>query len=235
MDEDVLIDFAKRQINVHRNDKNILRYLFYKGYLRKNYPQDNIQLKLQDVLEKLDDMKKEFDNKVRLNGLGIVTDEELIEYNKTYRIQKTELENDKLKYTNINKQVEEEKLKFEEFLKYLDNIDVNNLKNSDLKKVFSKIVVFSDYKFDYYNGEQGKVVEDALEKYANEPYTFKQKDYIKKITCNYMFMNVQEWDLFDFISGSELLLNDSSFFDEDAFLDGVYKKKEDNKGEDLPI
>lgn len=252
IDEDILLEFAKDRITLHRNDKNILRYLFYEGYLKINYPKDDFELKVTNISTQIEELKKDFEHEKRQNKLGVVTDDELQEYNRNYRIILTELENEKLKFSNISKQIEEEKIKFEEFLKYLDNIDLENLKNSDLRKVFSKIIVFSDYKFENFEGERHKIVGDALQKYVDEPYTFRQKDYIKKITCNYMFMNVEEWDLFDYISKVEMekiYERELSWYDggsdinSDAWTEKFYdaKMQETNKehdskeDEDLPI
>jgi len=184
IDESVLLDFVKKEILNYRNLTEIYETLFRK-YIQKNFTYDENEL--NNINNEILELKQDFENKLRLNGKGLITDDELSDFTKSYRENLANLERRKLKINNVVAEIEQKKREYEDFIKYLKNVDINNLTNTDLKKLFSRLVVDTRDDMLKENGELNDEY-DVLEGY---PYMWfnQSKKTVKILTANFMFMD----------------------------------------------
>jgi DNA invertase Pin-like site-specific DNA recombinase len=203
VDEDVLLDFAKNMILGYREKKELLDRNF-NIYLYTHFDDSNISDIIDKIEKSIFELKVQRQNRLGLFDKGILNTDELREYIDTeYRPKEKKLFEQKLKYTNASKELERIKRQYKEFQKELNNIDVDNLTNADIKKVFSGIYVGTYksfipsnfiYKFDD-EEEEYSFKHDNLNRLQ---YTWVNKTHktFKHISCELNFMNEPEMDLF---------------------------------------
>lgn len=198
-DESYLIDFCKKNIVGYREHKRELDKRF-EEYLETYYNLDT-QTKLENLQNLISDLKKSFQNKIRLNDKGLINDKELEEFLKEYRKEVNEYEEEEYKLKNINIEIEKSKRRYNEFIKYLCQVDVNKLTNADLKKIFAAITV-TTIDMQMYLSSDDEYQTDGYLSY-NEilaiPYSFynENKKLLKHTTAEFMFMDKKETDIFE--------------------------------------
>jgi len=190
VDEEILLKFVKDEIIRYRDIKEVHEILLEK-YIQKNFSYD--ENKANEIESNILELKQDYDNRQRLNGKGIITDDELEEFAKGYRIKISELERELLKIKNVRADIEEAKRQYEDFIKYINNVDIDNLTNIDLKKIFYKIVIRTDNNM---LNEDGSF-KDEYETLKEYPYLWinKSKRTVKIMTAEMMFMDNQEMNL----------------------------------------
>ena len=199
--EDYLLGFCKKNIEGYRQNKEILEKRFDE-YMDAYYNLET-QSKLINVQTQILDLKNNFKNKIRLNDKGLLTDRELEEFLTEYRKELSQAEEEERKLKNIDYEIEKEKRKYSEFIKYLNKIDVDNLTNADLKKIFSFISINTqDLKY----FEEYTDVNSLVEKYPKDFYN-KSRHQLKNITYEFLFMGKNEADIFADFYSKEYLKN----------------------------
>ena len=188
IDEEVLIQFCKEKIVGYREHKELLEIILQK-YFKVFYNQKTTT-RLAEITEKIDELKSEFKNQIRLNSKGILCDEDLEEFTHEYRINLLKLENEEHKLKNLEKEIEEVKRKYKDFIEYIDNVDIENLTNSDLKKIFKKIKVVTIEGVCDKKGEINRIYKSMIQM----PYHWynENKNQIKCLIAEHMFMDIEE-------------------------------------------
>lgn len=191
MSEAELLEFCKNKIQEYRNKKEILEDSLSR-YIKKYYD-FNTKSKLNVLENEIEAIKNEYDNRIRLNSKGIITDDELETFLIKYREELNQLEAKEHKLKNIDNEVENVKRKFHNFINYLDNINLDNLQNADLKKIFSKVIV----KTIIVNPSMSvdEIIKTA-ERNGDIYYLSGNRKKLKLISAEHMFMNIEENQLF---------------------------------------
>lgn len=202
LSENFLLDYCKESISGYRDNKHILEQRFQE-YLEIYYKVDT-KTKLNNLKEKINELKSTAANRIRLNDKGIINDGELEEFIISYRKDLSNLEEDEHKLKNIDNEVEKARRRYKDFIIYLDKVDINNLKNEHLKKVFAKLEVTTSDMSVYL--EHGEGQEDGYEqggylnidKIKSTPFSLynESKKQLKHLTCEFMFMDKNEADIF---------------------------------------
>lgn len=185
IDENILMQFAKEKIEGFREHKDILNQRL-EMYINTYYRLDTVE-KIKLLESQLNKWKGDFANKIRLNGEGIISDTELRDFNKEYRNIKNDLEQQLRKFKNLDKEIEEVKRSYNEFVKYLNNVDIENLTNADLKRIFFSMKI-GTYEMSEVNWHQFNQYID-INKYR---WISKDKETFKDITAEHLFMNMDE-------------------------------------------
>lgn len=191
VDESVILEFVKNsvyglrnQFNLHLLDKRFEMYL-------KTYFTIDTQKQIKSLDKKLSRLKLEQNNNVRLNANGILTDCELKEFMQNYRRSIKKINGEKLKLVNWDKEIEEKKREFEDFKKYICEVDINKLTNADIKRIFSFISIGT---FSYSSGDN-----ELYEKYFKEAnyvtYINREKRIFKEIRAEFKFLGENEMDI----------------------------------------
>jgi hypothetical protein len=229
--EDVLYDFVIDKINGYREQKYLLDKSF-DIYLKTYLDNNSVDNQLNKIEMELQEITSERKNRLKLNDKGILTDDELKDYlEKEYRPKEKELFNLKLKYTNINKEIEKAKRQYKNFIKQINEIDINNFTNADIKKVFSGIYVGTYRKFItesfLFTDESGEELNFENKDLATRPFTWvnESKMTFKHISCEFNFMNKNEMDIFedmaekDFMEHYDETISELDNIDESNIID----------------
>lgn len=206
IDEKYLIKFCQESIQGYRENKSILEQRF-KTYLKTYFKTDT--KKLKKIKDEIEELKNTYKNRLRLNDKGILTDAELQEFVKDYRINLSRLEEEEHKLNNIEDEVEKAKRRYKSFINYLDKFNINDMENEQLKKIFAKIkVTTTDMSVYLKDGPCNTYDHDGyltLNEIKNIPYSSynESKKLLKNVEPEFMFMNKKEMDLFsDMIDNS---------------------------------
>jgi hypothetical protein len=193
IDEEKLIQFAKEKIEGYREHIEILEERL-KTYICLYFSLDT-ENQLLELNSKIKELKIEFDNRVRLNGKGIITDDELQEFIREYRKKLNECQKQERKIKNLDKEIEEVNLQYKDFINYLNKVDVANLTNADLKRIFNHIEVGT---YPLWPDEKG-LVKDFSKVIEKSPYTRvnKNNNTFKHITAEHTFMDISEGNIYD--------------------------------------
>lgn len=172
-----LLEYVKKQITDLRNDNGAKLQRIFDMYI-ENYYRINTSEKIKELERKIKDLKTIQDNKIRLNSMdkNIVSDKELIESSKIYRQKLNSLEQEKLKLENIDREVVRARRNFSDFVKFINKVDINNLDNQTLKKIFNVMEIRTTditnrNKFPFFQNIQGT------------EYKTKGKIFVKSISC----------------------------------------------------
>lgn len=195
--EDTLIQFCKDRIEGFREHKETLESSL-KDYIDVYFSLDT-ESRLSEVKQKIEEAKQIFTNNLRLNGLGKINDEELEEYNNNVRKELSNYENEFHKLINVDNELIEIKRKYKNYIEYLDNVDINNLTNADLKKIFSAVNVGT------YNLEGSPIlknrtkeeVKQKIEEAGELCYYDSRRDEYKLVSVEHMFMDIEEGKMFE--------------------------------------
>lgn len=187
IDEQILIKYCKEKIEEHRQNKELLEATLNQ-YIKLYYSLDT-RGKLNEIESKMNELNQEYDNRIRLNTKGLLQDERLEEFYRVYRKELVVLQEEHHKLQNIDNEIVKVKRKYYEFIKYIDSVDIDNLSNASIKKIFSYITITSSkaiYKKD------GQLYQQPDE------YTFynKSKDIVKYISHGFNFMDTEERTIF---------------------------------------
>jgi site-specific DNA recombinase len=195
--EDELIQFCKDRIEGYREHKEALENSL-KDYISVYFSFDT-ESRLNAVKQKIDETKKIYANNLRLNGLGKISDEELEEFNGTIKKELTDYENEFHKLTNIDNELVEVKRRYKNYINYLDNIDIGNLTNADLKKIFTAISI-GTYSLEGTPLLEKNTRDEAILKIKETGqlcYYDVRRDEYKLVWAEHMFMDVDEGKMFE--------------------------------------
>jgi site-specific DNA recombinase len=189
IDEDILLEFVKEKIQGYREHKEVLDKTLER-YLELYYSLDS-ESQLNSIKAMISQIKSDINKAISLNIKGTINEEELEGYVKDYRMQLSEYETEERKLKNIDNEVIAVKRKYKNFVDYLNNINLDNLTNADLKKVFSRIVVCTSTHVDDF--KEGYTYE-SYNKLKEEKYSYynKNKGEIKWIKAEHLFLDIEE-------------------------------------------
>jgi len=239
VNEDVLLDFAEDMILGYREKRELLDKSF-NIYLYTHFDDSNITEKIDSIEQSIIELKNQREKRFELFDKGILNAGEIKEYTETqYRPKEKQLFEEKLKYTNITKEIERLKRQYKSFLKDLNNVDVDNLTNADLKKIFSGIYIgtykeFIPSSFIFKFDDEDEVYNFKLNNLDKLPYTWvnnTQKTF-KHISCEFKFMNKNEMDLFQEMAEKDWLKKNESREITYPDKDNVIDISQHNKNED---
>ncbi|KEO81262.1 recombinase family protein [Tumebacillus flagellatus] len=149
-EESVLIAHVKEEINKYRADNTDLEsHLHY--YLSTYHSEDNLPEKISLLQAEIEKLQHRIDVNFEKHVDGEIDKEEYERrrdrYNVDLRAKNAEL-ND---LRNIEKKKEATRLRYGSFIKHLQELDVENLTNGDLRKIISsiRIVTFNEEFRDY--------------------------------------------------------------------------------------
>lgn len=133
----VIEEIEKQKEDESGHQWNLNTYIY--TYLDKNKVQDEIK-KLQSTIS---EVQTEIDTNFRLVSKGIISDEEYKERNDTLQEKKRGITSELNRLLYLDKEIEETKLKYDEFLTYLKEVDTSNLTNGVLKKLIYRITIYT--------------------------------------------------------------------------------------------
>lgn len=190
--ENALIKFCKDRIEGYRNHKELLEGTL-ESYIEVYYTFDT-ESKLKDIRKNINELKEDFDNRIRLNGKGIITDEQLEAYSNKFKEELKKCEDEEHKLVNIDKEIEEVKRKYKNYVQYLDKVDIENLTNADLKKIFSKIVIGTYDSHTFLELKHMEIDEfiKQIEETGQLCFYNESKEEIKLVWAEHMFMDIEE-------------------------------------------
>lgn len=138
--EEYLIDYVKQEIQILKNDNNIhlenLEYLINSQFDVENAP------KQIEILEsKIAELENDRSINFRLLSKDIIDDTEYEQRNNILKKEMNEAEQKLMELNNIENEINQLKIKQKRFIKFLDDVDVEKLTNSILRKIVNKIVI----------------------------------------------------------------------------------------------
>ncbi|MGF7057181.1 recombinase family protein [Brassicibacter mesophilus] len=159
--ESEVISFVKTEISKIKENKIDFNKTLDE-YIEVNYSTDNLDSRKEELETILLKLKKQQKLNFELLAEEIIDKEEYQNRNDILReeIKEKESELNKLKYINI--EIEKVKHKYNQYVKYLKEIDINNLSNAILKKIINKIHVYNIEE----DLENKEIFENILDEFA---------------------------------------------------------------------
>lgn len=142
--EEELLEWVKQEILAHRS--NIEWYENnWKMMVEARYDMEDIAQKIIKNKEKLQEMNQDKEANFKLYSKGIIDDNEYEIRNNYIKAEITNLENEIRRLSYIDNEIETLRLKYEKSIKYLQEIDVDNLTNAVLRQIILSIGVCTTY------------------------------------------------------------------------------------------
>ncbi|GMX64620.1 recombinase family protein [Paenibacillus elgii] len=141
--EHQLLDLLKKEIKNYQEDEQ-LHNTNLERYLLVNHSTRGVESKLEKTKSELEELKNEREANFKLYTKNIISEDEYSDRNKKINTSINELQNDISRLTNQESEIEQFKAKYSLFIQTLKSIDIENLKNSSLRKIIDKIVVYPD-------------------------------------------------------------------------------------------
>lgn len=164
--EENLNAFVIKEINEKKiNQKNLQNDL--DNYIHTYLDNKDTDKQIEILQNSLTDIQLSIDTNFRLLTKSIIKDEEYQQRNDTLQLEKRIIISKLNKVKSIEQDIIDIKLKYNEFVEFIKNIDINNLTNASLKKIINKIKVttLSDVFSDYVdNLKSASIVWNILEK-----------------------------------------------------------------------
>jgi site-specific DNA recombinase len=151
--EEALIDKIKVEIESVRSNKDNLEQMF-KEYIQSFYSAEQVNEKIYELEAQLNDSKAEISANLKLFSKNIIDEEQYKQQNDESQSKKKAFEKELNKLKKIDEARKEARRKYNNYVDFLNNVNLNNLDNVLLKKVINKIEAFT------YIDEQGKEIKD---------------------------------------------------------------------------
>ncbi|KEO81391.1 hypothetical protein EL26_20870 [Tumebacillus flagellatus] len=135
-----MIEYVKGELEKFRTDKAGLKWNF-DAYVQAYVQSDADESKLTDIANQIQELEEMREVNFRLVAKNMITDEEYVTRNAKLQEQLQELMNEQNKHLQQEQNLKTTKLKFDTFLKYLEEVDVENLTNTVLRQLVSSISV----------------------------------------------------------------------------------------------
>jgi site-specific DNA recombinase len=140
--EEVLIERIKIEIEKLRSNKDNLDKMF-KDYLKLFYSNEEVSEKIKEYEIQIDEIKTEISANLKLFSKNIIDEEQYKQQNDELQINKKSIESELKKLKKIDEARETAKKKYNNYVDFLNTVDVDNLDNTLLKKVINKIEAYT--------------------------------------------------------------------------------------------
>ncbi|PWW02521.1 DNA invertase Pin-like site-specific DNA recombinase [Paenibacillus cellulosilyticus] len=137
--EEMLIKFVKKEIVKYRNTPNKRKY-YLQTILKTRYNAKDIVDRKQQLQNEIDETKAIKKGILKQVALESITQEDFDELNKELSAQLYEAESKLNQLIYIDNEIEKLQLRFKQFTTFLDELDVDNLTNVNLRKIIHSIV-----------------------------------------------------------------------------------------------
>jgi len=173
--EAVLIERIKQEIENLRNNKENLDKMFLE-YMQSFFSAEEVNEKIQELQQQLDDLKAEVSANLKLFSKNIIDEDQYKQQNDELQSSKKSMESELNKLKKIDEARIEAKRKYNNYVNFLNNVDMDNLDNVLLKKVINKIEAYT--LIDERGGEIKDIyiVWNMLDKSFDDMFYFKAKE-----------------------------------------------------------
>lgn len=175
--EDVLADRIKNEIENIRDNRQMLENAFSE-YVAQFLSSENVSLRVAELEAELEEIKAEIKANLKLYTRNIIDDEQYKEQNDELQAHKKELESQIVKLKRIDDAREEAKKKFNNYVKFIDKIDLENIDNSLLKRIIKRIEAYTYINDDGIEKKDIVIVWNMLDKSFDDIFYKKAKTIV---------------------------------------------------------
>ncbi|HYE09570.1 MAG TPA: recombinase family protein, partial [Patescibacteria group bacterium] len=151
--EEKLIERVRFEIEKLRNSKESLDKIF-KDYIKSFYSSEKVEEKIEEAEMRLKKIKSKMNTLLDLHSDQTISKVQYKEQNDELQADKKNLEKELVKLKRIDDARNRAKRKYNNYVEFIDNVDLDNLDNEILKKVIDKIEAYTIL------DEQGQQVKD---------------------------------------------------------------------------
>lgn len=175
--EDVLADRIKNEIENIRDNRQMLENAFSE-YVAQFLSSENVSLRVAELEAELEEIKAEIKANLKLYTRNIIDDEQYKEQNDELQAHKKELESQIVKLKRIDDAREEAKKKFNNYVKFIEKIDLENIDNSLLKRIIKRIEAYTYINDDGIEKKDIVIVWNMLDKSFDDIFYKKAKTIV---------------------------------------------------------
>ncbi|MFD1957345.1 recombinase family protein [Paenibacillus thailandensis] len=135
-----LLEHIKNEVLKFRTDRDMLSRNFDR-LLDNKYSDLNVEYRLKQLEEQLSELQRRSDLNFDLYADGVIDKDEYGHRNNQIKAQREESEREVNRLKYIDTEIQSLKDEFADFIKQLDEIDVENLSNQVLRQIIDKITV----------------------------------------------------------------------------------------------
>lgn len=151
--EEDLVERIKAEIEKLRSNKDCLDNIF-SDYIKSFYSSELASEKIIEIECKLNEIKTEVSANLKLYSRSIISEEQYKQQNNELQSNMKSLEKELAKLKRIDEARNRTKRKYSNYVEFLNNVDLDNLNNSMLKKVIDRIEAYTIIT------EQGQQIKD---------------------------------------------------------------------------
>lgn len=140
--EDVLIERVKNEIEKLRENKGSLDKMFSE-YMQSFFSSEEVAEKIMELQTRLDEIKAEASANLKLFSKSIIDEEQYKQQNDELQNNKKMIDTELAKIKRIDHARNEVKRKYNNYVDFINKVDVNNLNNACLKRVINKIEAYT--------------------------------------------------------------------------------------------
>ncbi len=173
--EDVLIERVKKEIEKLRENKGSLDKMFSE-YMQSFFSSEEVAEKIMELQTRLNEIKAEVSANLKLFSKNIIDEEQYKQQNDELQNYKKEIDTELAKIKRIDHARNEVKRKYNNYVDFINKVDVNNINNTLLKRVINKIEAYT------VKDEKGNEVKDIyidwnmLDKSFDDVFYFRAKE-----------------------------------------------------------
>ncbi|QNU65770.1 recombinase family protein [Ruminiclostridium herbifermentans] len=140
--EEVLIKRVKEEIENLRLNKENLDKMFSQ-YMQSYFSAEELTEKIKELQHQLDDIKAQMSANLRLFSKDIIGEEQYKQQNDELQSSKKAISKELTKLKNIDEEKKQALLKYNNYIDFLNNVDIDNLDNAQLKKIINRIEAYT--------------------------------------------------------------------------------------------
>ncbi|HEX2926456.1 MAG TPA: recombinase family protein [Ruminiclostridium sp.] len=140
--EDALVAKVKNEIEKLRTDKSTLDKMFIR-YMQSFFSSEEVTGRISGLQGQLDEIKTEASANLKLFAKNIIDEEQYKQQNGELQYTKKMIEAELSKLKRIDQVRNEIKIKYNSYVDFINSIDFDNLNNTLLKRVISKIEAYT--------------------------------------------------------------------------------------------
>lgn len=140
--EDVLIERVKNEIEKLRTNKDSLNKMFSE-YMQSFFSSEEVEVKITELQAQMDEIKAEVSANLKLFSKNIIDEEQYKQQNDELQNNKKMIDTELAKIKRIDHARNEVKRKYNNYVDFINKVDVNNLNNALLKRVINKIEAYT--------------------------------------------------------------------------------------------
>ncbi len=140
--EEKLIERVKQEICKIRSNKDLLDGIFSE-YIKSFFSTEEVSEKIRAVRNKLDEIKMEASANLKLFSRNIISEEQYKQQNDELQGSRKEMEKELAKLKRIDEARNRARKKYDNYVEFLEGVDLDKLDNSLLKKVIDRIEAYT--------------------------------------------------------------------------------------------